>query len=366
MARKIGLTWQRLIALPYLSSCCLLPLWWGQARHRLLAMLRQAQLYTIATSKYCQTVASIMFLTLTGSKNVLHEPPDGFTPVMATAAQLAEYGFPPQPKDAAGLAAWTSKWSRFKVKRSASDPVLTTMTSTESVNKVSPEVNPLINIGYYQTWSGYGDYVVGSNAFADVLGEYYQPTYGSSPSGAQQLSWVGLGGLHGEVAVTGWIRDERIGEFPTYYAWYGYVNSSGTSTFNTYSGTVNAGDDIEVQTFWNPSSNYPAAFTFFDFNTMTNFYVTSQLTSSYYDGEMQSSLMDGLARLCLLLITLAPVGYSAKTGPKLELASRVLHLQQYLTWNTKWSIQVIIKCLRPIPRVQIALSQTFGIAVRSL
>jgi hypothetical protein len=53
----------------------------------------------------------------------------------------------------------------------------------------------------------------------------------------------------------------------------------------TYSGAVNADDDIELQTFWNSSSNYPAAFCFFDFNTMTNFYITSQLSSSYYDGQ---------------------------------------------------------------------------------
>ena len=93
------------------------------------------------------------------------------------------------------------------------------------------------------------------------------------------------GRLYGGCVVNGRIEDDRAASSPGYSAWYAYTNSSGTSIFVIYPGAVNAGDDIELQTFWQPSSNYPAAFVFFDFNTMTNFYITAQLTSSYYDGQ---------------------------------------------------------------------------------
>ncbi len=230
---------------------------------------------------------------INGVQNILHESPDGFTPVTATDAQLAEYGFPARPKDATALAAWTSKWSRFKTKRSASDPVLTLMTSTESANTVSPQVNPPAHVGSPATWSGYGDYDVDVNEFAAVTGEYYQPTYGSSSaSGAQELSFVGLGGYMANSSLMVGSGMQGPASSPSYYAWYGYANSSGTSTFLTYSGAVNVGDDIDLQTFWQPSSNYPAAFCFFDFNTMTNFYITSQLTSAYYDGQT-AEFIDG-------------------------------------------------------------------------
>ena len=75
---------------------------------------------------------------INGVQNILHEPPDGFTPATATDTQLAEYGFPARPTDKAGLAAWTAKWSKFKVKRSSSDPVLTLMPA-ESASVVSPQ-----------------------------------------------------------------------------------------------------------------------------------------------------------------------------------------------------------------------------------
>jgi len=230
---------------------------------------------------------------INGVSNILHEPPDGFTPVTATDAQLVEYGFPARPTDTAALAAWTTKWSRFKVQRSSSDPVLTLMPAIESASTVSPQVNPPAHIGYPATWSGYGDYDLYVNYFKDVTGEYYQPTYGSSSSsGAQELSFVGLGGYMAKSSLMVGSGMQGPASSPSYYAWYGYANSSGTSTFVTYSGAVNAGDDIDLQTFWQPNSNYPAAFDFFDFNTMTNFYITAQLSSSYYDGET-AEFIDG-------------------------------------------------------------------------
>ncbi len=293
MVRKISLTWQRLIVvalfITMLSTSALV----GTVAAQPAANALTGTVIHYSDKQVLPDGGIDYVFNVNGVQNVLHEPPDGFTPVTATAAQLAEYGFPASPKDEAGLAAWTAKWSRFKVKRSSSDPVLTLMPAIESANTVSPQVNPPAHIGYPATWSGYGDYDVGVNYFHDVTGEYYQPTYGSSSSsGAQELSFVGLGGYMAKSSLMVGSGMQGPASSPSYYAWYGYANSSGTSTFLTYSGAVNAGDDIDLQTFWQPNSNYPAAFCFFDFNTMTNFYITSQLTSSYYDGQT-AEFIDG-------------------------------------------------------------------------
>ena len=226
---------------------------------------------------------------INGVSNILHEPPDGFTPATATDAQLAEYGFPARPTDTATLATWTAKWSHFKYQRSSSDPVLTIMSG-----KVSPGVAASPQVTTHPSsspvWSGYADYDVNVNQFQGATGEYNQPTYGSdSQQGASGFSFVGLGGWLNNASL---MVGSAMVSGPTYYAWYQYTNSSGNYTIIRYSGAVNPGDDIELQTYWQPSSNYPAGFSYFDFNTMTNFYITAQLTSAYYDGET-AEYMDG-------------------------------------------------------------------------
>ncbi len=122
-----------------------------------------------------------------------------------------------------------------------------------------------------------------------MSGYYTQPTYGaSSPSGAEECSWVGLGGYLESPLLR--VGSEMDGP-STYYAWYGYSNASNSYKYEV-SGAVNPGDDIELSTFWVPNSNYPAAFVFWDWNTMTNFYITAQVTSAYYDGS-SAEFIDG-------------------------------------------------------------------------
>jgi hypothetical protein len=125
------------------------------------------------------------------------------------------------------------------------------------------------------------DYYPGQTTkFNQVNGYYTQPEYGSSPTGAKEASWVGLGGNYqGDALLQAGTTMESQSN---YYAWYMIVFGTSSWEGEFPSVKVSPGDSMYALVYWT-ISNYPAGFEVWDWTSMTNFYVTVQ--TAYYDGS---------------------------------------------------------------------------------
>ena len=141
-------------------------------------------------------------------------PPNGFQPLTASAAQLAEYDFPPRPSSPADLATWQNEMSY------ATTPTVP---------------NPSLGIGCSQnttfvngSWSGWNGLNSSDTNWVAVQGEFSQPaSWGCA--GDAESSWVGLGGGAGATGGAGGLiqKGTSIYEDPnsTYAPFYEVLNS---------------------------------------------------------------------------------------------------------------------------------------------
>lgn len=122
------------------------------------------------------------------------QPPAGFNPLTATAAQLAAYGFPPRPSNAAALALWDNAMVHA-----------TTWEPGPAATSTPTTVTPDGAIGQERTnWAGYeaNSDNNGGAQFTDALVQFTVPRvpanshYTSySPSDPMDAYWVGQGGV---------------------------------------------------------------------------------------------------------------------------------------------------------------------------
>jgi hypothetical protein len=110
-------------------------------------------------------------------------PPEGFEPVMASAEELSEYGFPPRPTGPKALETWEANMEAVKTV----EPSGVCTEITESNLKNAPNWSGFIATGPPHT-----------DNWAAVNGEYLQVKGHKKPScpGGTEASWVGLGGLN--------------------------------------------------------------------------------------------------------------------------------------------------------------------------
>jgi hypothetical protein len=103
-------------------------------------------------------------------------PPAGFDPTTATAAQLAEYAYPPRPADPQGMALWDEIVS---IPRTTPEPFMPVMSGFSAA---------LTN----SHWSGY---LTAGGGFTYAEDGYVEPTYNNTvcPNSAS-VTWAGLGG----------------------------------------------------------------------------------------------------------------------------------------------------------------------------
>ena len=228
---------------------------------------------------------------INGVENTLHVPPDGFSPVTATAAQLSEYGFPARPTDVTKLAEWQTQWSSFKYRRPVAEPTITVRPSPEKTNVASSSIEttdtgtsiikPAIEDGQIteNNWSGYMDVAPGEDSeFDNVSGRFYQPYY-TGPG--VESSWVGLGGHYTQSL----IQAGTTIESSVPYAWFEYLNATSNWENCPSTITVHQGDQLVDTVFWTSGSSPYASFFVEDNTTNTEFYDTESMSSSYYDGE---------------------------------------------------------------------------------
>jgi len=112
-------------------------------------------------------------------------PPAGFDPLTASTSQLAEFGFPLAPTDAAGLQDWTSAMSSFR-----SDPAPTEPISVAVAGGMAFAT-------YYTNWAGYvaGTLNTHNHTYVAVKGVFTVPSNSGTCDDSNMVGfWIGLGG----------------------------------------------------------------------------------------------------------------------------------------------------------------------------
>jgi hypothetical protein len=121
----------------------------------------------------------------------LPAPPDGFNPLVATAADLAKYGFPSRPVDPVALAQWEYVMSNAKY---YGKPVQTPSTVTSNGLEQPIDYNLL--------WAGYATTSSNNNGatYSQTSAEWTQPNYLDYWYG-DPILWTGMGGINTEYIV---------------------------------------------------------------------------------------------------------------------------------------------------------------------
>lgn len=236
-------------------------------------------------------------------KITVHEAPANFKPLMATDAQLKEYGFEARPSDSAKLQQWNNKIGHFKKSFVPTDL---------QVKKDPSAAQKLKGAEFQNTWSGY---IVKNNSqsnnFTEVNGTFVQAADQSKVSNADECSWVGLGGYN-MIAPNYYYMLSQTGTFmekingTAYY--YGFVefivdrdSTSGSPTiiYNQkipFYGFVNPGDTIECLINEDTGSSDSRAITYDLGNDTTGEYFSATavpLDSIDYPEPVQFNSYDG-------------------------------------------------------------------------
>ncbi len=227
-----------------------------------------------------------------GATVTLPVPPAGFDPLHASAAQLAEYGFQPQPpSNSPAYASWFATMSSY---RSTPAPNIAVDNSPPNpLQSQSGSAASSSGATYFNgAWAGWVA-SASSNHYVATQMDLTEPsvtTVCPGTNGAAQ--WIGLGGYVGSstlsqtgVEVPTGATDLCSSKSSGYCAWYEYFNASknvGPKIIS--SATINAGDNMHFYMAYSTS------------NGEINFYVADNTTgtgqpvlitgvgSSYYDG----------------------------------------------------------------------------------
>jgi Peptidase A4 family len=256
--------------------------------------------HTTATAKTCAATAATAIQThvnpsavsalATGGRSYSYDlgqqqlrfaiPPAGFKPLTASAAQLAAYGLPPRPTNAADLASWTKLMSHLTT-LVAPDISVSAAQHNNLPQRPSVQAGGQagVSTGSTNIWSGYVSKESGSTYYNDVFGEWVQPSISAtSCSGATHLSWVGLGGY-------GTAKLIQDGTNQSNQAWYEYLGAGGTGVSITLlpaSLGIHSGDTIAAWT------SYSAGTAYWTVEDVTNGKASSaslSSASSFYDGS---------------------------------------------------------------------------------
>jgi hypothetical protein len=207
----------------------------------------------------------------------LISPPTGFKPLLASDAELSEYGFPPRPKGPSALRQWRSMMAHYKSTASptgmnaescpraasaiaapneAASDGSPTQAATSASDDYQGSAAPSIN------WSGY---LVGTEAYPEanisefdaIQGAWTQPGAGpcscSTTSGA---TWIGMGGAldfgiqSSQLIQAGTVYNVNGVSHGGFYEWIGNTPDESVQALIIPGMTVNPGDLIEAQVEW--------------------------------------------------------------------------------------------------------------------
>lgn len=211
-----------------------------------------------------------------GIENVFPVPPENFNPLTATDEQLKEYHFQDKPTEPEALSQWKDVMSHYK--KTAEPKLIKTNRKSKLQSSVSATIFNAPN------WSGY---VNEGQTWNDVVGAYTQPSMGSgSPANSYECSWVGLGGVNTRSLIQAGTGMDNYTN--TYYAWYEYIDYSGTDPNNgmkKISLPIHPNDRIHIEVSHDSSSLY-TQFNFANYTTgvYANPYIP-QLSNNFFDSS---------------------------------------------------------------------------------
>lgn len=210
-------------------------------------------------------------------------PPAGWSPLTASDADLARYGYPARPAGEDDLSAWNQDWATYK----------STPTPSLCVVPASDPGSVFNSTDYSRNWGGYISEAASGNHYVAASGEYDQPAHLSTPcAGNKQSEWVGLGGYQRRSDNSAGLIQVGTGiNTSGPYAWYEWVgldssgNSIGIPQHEITSLNINAGDHIHVSVFY-ATSNDQADFIVQNETTGTSQSVLKTVNqSAFFDGR---------------------------------------------------------------------------------
>jgi hypothetical protein len=194
-------------------------------------------------------------------------PPAGFDPVTASAAKLAEYGFPPRPAGGQALRTWLTV---LRKAHPATPPghlmVGHPAERLSAAPAVTVEDNPI--------WAGN---MATSETYTNVYAYWLEPSIAKAdcPTDYQMEStWAGLGGWHSDILVqagTQYGEGQLYGSgLSNHQAWYELIDTAtGTDDFVPIDVTATVGGEMYVNIYRASSSTY-------------NIYVENEYTGQYW------------------------------------------------------------------------------------
>jgi Peptidase A4 family len=158
-----------------------------------------------------------------GLTTVREVPPAGFSPLTASAAKLAEYGYPARPAGGRALRDWITLMRRARPSPAA--PYLVTDKALEKLPRPHSATQP-VNADN-PIWAGN---MAISHTYTNVYGYWLEPniysTQCTSPTIAES-TWVGLGGWNsGILAQDGTAVGEGSSGVGAHEAWYEFINTA--------------------------------------------------------------------------------------------------------------------------------------------
>lgn len=194
-------------------------------------------------------------------------PPAGFDPVTASAAKLAEYGFPTRPAGGQALRTWLAAMQK-------AHPA----TAPDHLTVWHPALRPAVSAGpAFSTvdssnWSGN---MATSEKYTNVYGTWLEPSIAEAECPADyqmESTWAGLGGWNTQTLVqagTQYGEGQLFGSgLSNHQAWYEMINGT-TNDFVPLPVTATVGGEMYVNIYRASSTGY-------------NIYVENEYTGVYW------------------------------------------------------------------------------------
>jgi Peptidase A4 family len=194
-------------------------------------------------------------------------PPAGFDPAAASAAKLAEYGFPPRPAGGRALRTWLAV-VRKAHPATPPDHLMVWHPATRPAVSAAPAVTVKDN----PIWAGN---MATSETYTNVYGYWLEPSIAKADCPADyqmESTWAGLGGWNTGTLVqagTQYGEGQLYGSgLSNHQAWYELISGS-TNDFVPLPVTATVGGEMYVNIYRASSKGY-------------NIYVENEYTGAYW------------------------------------------------------------------------------------
>jgi len=239
---------------------------------------------------------------IAGKVNRVPVPPSSFTPATASAAQLAEYGFPPQPANLTARTEWVHQFSNFKrvplpalcLADHANEPnrgkgrAAPTLHHPAATSQQSTPGTPIADTWTSGNWAG--TVVDNGDQYVATQGDWpqsYAVDCGCGTSDTDESTWTGLGGWNSSSLLQE--GTDMQGTPSNIFPWYEYLHqcpadnpSCNPPEIPINSLPVGGGMDVHTYTAYQASTGQTNFLVCAGGNCQS---VIAYLDGSYYDGS---------------------------------------------------------------------------------